>query len=698
MTAQSLKPRLVVLSGESTLAVREIEPGQEWKLGRSPSSDLVIEHPSVSRHHAQITCDASGVRIDDLKTANGTYVNDQRLEGPVTLRSGDLIRLGQVKNPEPILLRFEDPSSLLLEALAEQKSGPHPAAPVASSASAHSSTADAVPAGAVSSEVQSAAAPPPAVAVRPGPLQGLLNILKQPVIIIPIAVIFVVAIAVGMYIALGVRATQKPWQSVRVEPVKLGAGMRVTLRGPEVEPSDRLKIFVQDQEASIEQMKPGDISFITPDIGAGESGVRTVSLRVERKGILVFRQAVQYEIVPMVKDVLPREVAVGDVVTVEGTGFVNDPARVEARIGQMKASVVSATPGQIKVRVPVLTRSGIVDSPIEIRIGEWSASPGGLRVRPRDIQCYRLTLTGGYAAEKVWEIRHLLGVAVYVEGAAPAGSEAEPAAPANVQRTIQNLGSVFEKAGADPTIAFEIRESGGMSGLVATGTSLQRPIDIAQWTRTALTVVKAKTQFEGDATFIPYWNVIVLNEVLNLFGKGQPPVVLPADSPLRPILQKLHDQSIENGGNGCPGPEEIQAMSPAERDQFMRACWIIPNHFGSVEGTWEGELTNASPTADNGVKRVVRLRLSQRGMSLSGSAVIEEVRAPGIKWSMPGVPSIRGTMTLRDKARIEILFPDNRPFRLAKLAGILQGESIEGTYTTDDGGRGSCRLVRTMPE
>lgn len=35
--------------------------------------------------------------LEDLKSANGTYLNDERIEDAIELKSGDVIRLGSLK-------------------------------------------------------------------------------------------------------------------------------------------------------------------------------------------------------------------------------------------------------------------------------------------------------------------------------------------------------------------------------------------------------------------------------------------------------------------------------------------------------------------------------------------------------------------------------------------------------------------------
>ena len=67
----------------------------ELILGREHSTaDLVIPDPGVSRRHARIQAHNGTVIVEDLGSSNGTYVNGQRISGPVELGAGDELQLG----------------------------------------------------------------------------------------------------------------------------------------------------------------------------------------------------------------------------------------------------------------------------------------------------------------------------------------------------------------------------------------------------------------------------------------------------------------------------------------------------------------------------------------------------------------------------------------------------------------------------
>lgn len=64
------------------------------QIGRMDSNDITLTDPLVSRHHAAIRWTPGGYEIEDLGSANGTYVQGQRVQGHLSLAPGHTIRIG----------------------------------------------------------------------------------------------------------------------------------------------------------------------------------------------------------------------------------------------------------------------------------------------------------------------------------------------------------------------------------------------------------------------------------------------------------------------------------------------------------------------------------------------------------------------------------------------------------------------------
>ena len=73
-------------------------------IGRLVSNDIWLEDPFVSRNHCVIRTEAEPYMIEDLNSANGTYVDGERANaGP--LKEGSIIQIGSSR----FLFRLQNP-------------------------------------------------------------------------------------------------------------------------------------------------------------------------------------------------------------------------------------------------------------------------------------------------------------------------------------------------------------------------------------------------------------------------------------------------------------------------------------------------------------------------------------------------------------------------------------------------------------
>ena len=69
--------------------------GDVITIGRTPSNDVVIDHPTVSWQHAALTKSPSGYRLKDLGSTNGTQIDGVSITD-AELKDGAEIRFGYV--------------------------------------------------------------------------------------------------------------------------------------------------------------------------------------------------------------------------------------------------------------------------------------------------------------------------------------------------------------------------------------------------------------------------------------------------------------------------------------------------------------------------------------------------------------------------------------------------------------------------
>ena len=66
-------------------------------IGRGETAHLRPASDLISREHCEIVIGSGVVRVNDLKSRNGTYINGLKLDGPHNASSGDTLRVGRLQ-------------------------------------------------------------------------------------------------------------------------------------------------------------------------------------------------------------------------------------------------------------------------------------------------------------------------------------------------------------------------------------------------------------------------------------------------------------------------------------------------------------------------------------------------------------------------------------------------------------------------
>ncbi len=115
------RPRLIVMGGTDNGKQVDLSEGKPVLMGRANDADIMIDHPSVSRKHAEVVFGWSGAFVRDLDSPNGVYCNDQRITGSHKLRDRDEVRLGQQSSSNPVRIVFSNPAEALLSKIEEEQ-------------------------------------------------------------------------------------------------------------------------------------------------------------------------------------------------------------------------------------------------------------------------------------------------------------------------------------------------------------------------------------------------------------------------------------------------------------------------------------------------------------------------------------------------------------------------------------------------
>ena len=95
-------------------------------VGRAQGNELILDHSSVSRRHARFTIESGQLFVEDLGSANGTFIGDQKLEAdsPTRVIEKQFVRMGDVKlvfSAPPPLETSETVRPMTYEAIGSQK-------------------------------------------------------------------------------------------------------------------------------------------------------------------------------------------------------------------------------------------------------------------------------------------------------------------------------------------------------------------------------------------------------------------------------------------------------------------------------------------------------------------------------------------------------------------------------------------------
>lgn len=81
----------------SELENQEIFIEHDMLVGRHADCDIVLQSSQISRRHAAFYVKDQVLYLEDLKSSNGTFVNDMKIEAQVQLKDGDLVQFASLK-------------------------------------------------------------------------------------------------------------------------------------------------------------------------------------------------------------------------------------------------------------------------------------------------------------------------------------------------------------------------------------------------------------------------------------------------------------------------------------------------------------------------------------------------------------------------------------------------------------------------
>lgn len=88
-------PRMLVVTAGPLTGTKITLGEQPILVGRADDSTLVLTDDFASSRHARLTNRGGQWYVEDLGSTNGTYLDQQRVQGPLLISPGQPIRIGQ---------------------------------------------------------------------------------------------------------------------------------------------------------------------------------------------------------------------------------------------------------------------------------------------------------------------------------------------------------------------------------------------------------------------------------------------------------------------------------------------------------------------------------------------------------------------------------------------------------------------------
>ena len=109
----------------ATIPSKLINFGEKTSLqiGRDPENDVILDSPRISRFHAEIERIGTRFRLKDLRSTNGTFVNDRMIDDEAWLQQNDTIRIGPYRLVvgEDEFTQYSDTDGLQIDAIGLNK-------------------------------------------------------------------------------------------------------------------------------------------------------------------------------------------------------------------------------------------------------------------------------------------------------------------------------------------------------------------------------------------------------------------------------------------------------------------------------------------------------------------------------------------------------------------------------------------------
>lgn len=85
----------LVVGGDLNGTIFDLASGETF-VGRNPDCQIPLDFQGISRKHFKVVLNDSECVVEDLGSSNGTYKNNEKIQGSAVLKKGDMVKLGSI--------------------------------------------------------------------------------------------------------------------------------------------------------------------------------------------------------------------------------------------------------------------------------------------------------------------------------------------------------------------------------------------------------------------------------------------------------------------------------------------------------------------------------------------------------------------------------------------------------------------------
>jgi pSer/pThr/pTyr-binding forkhead associated (FHA) protein len=691
------KPRLIIMGGAENGRQFELSEQKSLIIGREANSDIQVDHPSVSRRHAEIAFTWSGAFLKDLNSSNGVYVNDQRIAGGQKLHDRDMVKCGQQTSDQPVLLVYSDPAEALLSRMEDKQlteSAP-PDMPLPQinvpAASPQTMTAQGS---------QSAVAPSPSSAPVPTAPAGSRGF----------PVIGYVVMVIGAFVICGIAYLffmQHPRIVVeQVTPAQGFSGQSITISGKELDSAKVKMVRIYQETSPILKRDEHSLVVRIPEFRNVDSEKDTEVVVQDNKGE-IGRLPFKLIAEPGLRGISPESGAPGSEVHVSTIG---SNTGMKVYFEDVEVSVRSTSSKEIVVVAPApatIPREGL---PMKVTVRSYGTpiknSLDFTVLPPAVVESDRFQLafmakpfTPALGFNEYCVETNLGPLLVLVARDEYAGSQER------AEKTAANLSEAIDVFRSDPTEKVALLSENNALSIVAQGDAGDKRLLLRVFPEDAIAYGKISGRVIAPDELGQWWQML-LDSYFRVFVQVADPSSTGIVATGGAIFQQIYSfYPVEQGGQKFFKRDFLTALAADQKEKLLGLSLKLPPRVARVDGKWNGIMSNNlyHNISEDSLELILNFRQNDHG-AISGNAEINWKIVMGqgqggfqnVAIRKLGIFGLSGSYQKTKAYPLEFSVVEKDGRRL-NFVGRLDGDILGGSYlinSTGEEGTWSARLAK----